>query len=80
MKARRSRDVGDFMDKTIGDQTVEAAKEMMELALQCVDSTQRRPSMRHIVVALEGIQEREISRLPSEYEIGAVTLGSELFT
>ncbi|XP_044477516.1 probable serine/threonine-protein kinase PBL28 isoform X2 [Mangifera indica] len=80
LQARRSRDVGDFMDKTVGDQTVEAAKEMMELALQCVDSTQRRPSMRHIVVALEGIQEREISRLPSEYEIGAVTLGSELFT
>ncbi|XP_031247353.1 probable serine/threonine-protein kinase PBL28 isoform X1 [Pistacia vera] len=78
LQAKRSSDVGDYVDKTIGNQTVDTAKEMIELALQCVDVSERRPSMRHIVMELEGIQEREISGLRSE--IGAVTLGSELFT
>lgn len=81
MKVKRSCDLGKYVDKTLGEQTVGAATEMMELALQCVDVSSRRPSMRQIAGALEGIQEREIGRLHSEFgeEIDAVKLGSELF-
>ncbi|KAH9700650.1 protein kinase domain-containing protein [Citrus sinensis] len=81
LQAKRSCDLGKYVDKTLGEQTVGAATEMMELALQCVDVSSRRPSMRQIAGALEGIQEREIGRLHSEFgeEIDAVKLGSELF-
>ncbi|KAK4850976.1 hypothetical protein QYF36_011461 [Acer negundo] len=78
---RGGSSLDDYIDKTLGDQTGDVAREMMELALQCIDISQRRPSMRHIVEVLERIQEGEIGRLDSEFgeEIGAVTLGSELF-
>ena len=57
------------------------AKQVVELALQCVEISPRRPSMKSIVEKLEQIQEKEIGRLHFESgeEIGAVTLGSELF-
>lgn len=81
LQVKRSCDLGKYVDKTLGEQTVGAATEMMELALQCVDVSSRRPSMRQIAGELEGIQEREIGRLHSEFgeEIDAVKLGSELF-
>lgn len=81
LKAKTSSYLDNYIDKTLGEQTDDAAKEMMVLALQCVDISPRRPSMRHMVEELERIQQREIGRLDSEFgeEIGAVTLGSELF-
>ncbi|KAK9280638.1 hypothetical protein L1049_014334 [Liquidambar formosana] len=72
----------DFVDQTLGDHTWHTAKQILELALLCVDSTSlRRPAMKNVVEELERIQEREIGHLhyePSE-EIGVVKLGSELF-
>ncbi|KAK0606482.1 hypothetical protein LWI29_038242 [Acer saccharum] len=81
LQAKRGSSLDDYIDKTLGDQTGDAAREMMELALQCIDISRRRPSTRRIVEVLERIQEGEISRLDSEFgeDIGAVTLGSELF-
>ncbi|OMO67475.1 hypothetical protein CCACVL1_20502 [Corchorus capsularis] len=70
-----------FVDKTLADKSMRAAKDVVELALQCLDVSSRRPSMKSIVQELERIQEKEIGRLHIglEEEIGAVTLGSELF-
>ncbi|KAJ4726029.1 hypothetical protein OWV82_004806 [Melia azedarach] len=81
LQAKTSSYLDNYIDKTLGEQTDDAGKEMMVLALQCVDISPRRPSMRHMVEELERIQQREIGRLDSEFgeEIGAVTLGSELF-
>ncbi|KAH7561029.1 hypothetical protein JRO89_XS10G0160700 [Xanthoceras sorbifolium] len=83
LQAKRGSSLDDYIDKTLGDQTAaNAAREMMELVFQCIDISRRRPSMRRIVEELEQIQEREIGRLHSEFgeeDIGAVTLGSELF-
>lgn len=57
------------------------AKQVVDLALQCVNIRPRRPLMRSIIEELERIQETEIGGLPFEAgeEIGDVTLGSELF-
>ena len=57
------------------------AQQVVELALQCVDISPRRPFMKSIVEELERIQEKGLGRLHFEAgeEIGAVTLGSELF-
>ncbi|KAK3206001.1 hypothetical protein Dsin_020047 [Dipteronia sinensis] len=81
LQAKRGSSLDDYIDKTLGDQTGDAAREMMELALQCIDISRRRPSTRHIVEVFERIQDGEIGRLDSEFgeDIGAVTLGSELF-
>lgn len=80
LKARDSS-LSDFVDKTLGEQTLPAAKQMTELALLCVDISIKRPSMVNIVQEIEQIQAREMGHLHSELgeEIGAVTLGSELF-
>lgn len=53
----------------------------MVLALQCVDTALRRPTMKSVVEELERIEEREFGHSQSELgeEIGVVTLGSELF-
>lgn len=52
-----------------------AAKQMMKLAVTCIDEASvRRPTMKFVVEELERIQESEV-----DVEIGAVTLGSELF-
>lgn len=71
----------EFVDETLGDKSMSGAKQVVELALQCLDISPRRPSMKRIVQDLERIQEKEIGRLHLELgeEIGAVTLGSELF-
>lgn len=79
-EARECR-LGDFIDKTLGVQTMQAAGQMMELALQCVDISAKRPSMVRIVEEIEQIQRREMGFLQPEFveEIGSVTLGSDLF-
>ncbi|GAV66398.1 Pkinase_Tyr domain-containing protein [Cephalotus follicularis] len=70
-----------FIDKALGDHSMRAAEEVMKLALKCVDISPKRASMKSVVEELEQIQEREIGHLHSEFgeDIGAVTLGSELF-
>ncbi|RDX77136.1 putative serine/threonine-protein kinase PBL28, partial [Mucuna pruriens] len=79
-QAKNSVDMDKFVDITLVEQEKHAARRMMKLALLCVDVTYRRPSMAQIVQELERIQ-REIAPLYSQFneEIGAVTLGSELF-
>ncbi|POO01253.1 Tyrosine-protein kinase [Trema orientale] len=80
-QAKHSEEFYEFVDKSLGGQAMHAAKQMMELALMCLDASERRPSMKFIVEELERIQEGEIARLSFELDsqIGAVTLGSELF-
>ncbi|KAK7402129.1 hypothetical protein VNO78_14149 [Psophocarpus tetragonolobus] len=79
-QAKNSVDWDKFVDITLGEQEKHGAGGMMKLALLCVDVTSRRPSMAQIVQELERIQ-REIAPMYSRFnhEIGAVTLGSELF-
>ncbi|XWS53269.1 hypothetical protein CRYUN_Cryun11dG0142900 [Craigia yunnanensis] len=81
MQAKDSNNLVNFVDKTLGNKSMHGAKQVVELALQCVDINPRRPSMKSIVEELERIQEKKIGRLHFESgeEIGAVTLGSELF-
>ena len=63
------------MDKALQGQTMYAAKQMMELAMTCIDEASlRRPTMKFVVEELERIQESEV-----DVQFGAVTLGSELF-
>lgn len=80
-KAKDSNNLVDFVDITLGDKSMHGAEQVVELALQCVDISPRRPSMKSIVEELERIQEKEIGRIHFESgeEIGAVKLGSELF-
>ncbi|KAG4384657.1 hypothetical protein AAZX31_13G307800 [Glycine max] len=79
-QAKNSVDLDKFVDITLGEQEKHGARRVMKLALLCVDVTSRRPSMAQIVHELEQIQ-REIAPMYSQFneEIGAVTLGSELF-
>ncbi|XP_017981993.1 PREDICTED: probable serine/threonine-protein kinase NAK isoform X1 [Theobroma cacao] len=81
MQAMENNNLVEFVDETLGDKSMSGAKQVVELALQCLDISPRRPSMKRIVQDLERIQEKEIGRLHLELgeEIGAVTLGSELF-
>ncbi|TYG67867.1 hypothetical protein ES288_D05G109300v1 [Gossypium darwinii] len=81
MQAKDSKDISSFVDKTLGGKSTRGAKQVVDLALQCVDIRPRRPLMRSIVEELERIQETEIGGLPFEAgeEIRDVTLGSELF-
>ncbi|XP_027343381.1 probable serine/threonine-protein kinase PBL28 [Abrus precatorius] len=76
-QAKNSIELDNFVDVTLGDQEKHVATRMIKLALLCLDVTSRRPSMAQIVHELERIQ-REIVPQFNE-EIGAVTLGSELF-
>uniref|UniRef100_A0A5B7BR08 non-specific serine/threonine protein kinase n=1 Tax=Davidia involucrata TaxID=16924 RepID=A0A5B7BR08_DAVIN len=80
-QAKATHDLNNFVDKTVRDHTMNAVKQMMELALLCVDTGIRRPAMKNVVQVLERIQETEIGHLRSELseEIGIVTLGSDLF-
>ncbi|KAL6979323.1 hypothetical protein U1Q18_020987 [Sarracenia purpurea var. burkii] len=70
-----------FVDMTIRDHTIQAVRQMAELALLCVDTGVRRPTMKSVVEVLEWIQGREMGHLHSGLgeEIGIVTLGSDLF-
>ncbi|KAJ9178127.1 hypothetical protein P3X46_010037 [Hevea brasiliensis] len=79
-EARECR-LGDFIDKILGVHTMQAAGQMMELALHCVDISRKRPSMVRVVQEIEQIHRREMGFLQPEFgeEIGSVTLGSELF-
>ncbi|MBA0690900.1 hypothetical protein Goari_008553, partial [Gossypium aridum] len=81
MQAKDSKDISSFVDKTLGGKSMRGAKQVVDLALQCVDIRPRRPLMRSIVEELERIQETEIGGLPFDAgeEIRDVTLGSELF-
>lgn len=81
MKAKNLQSLDNFVDKTVGDQSQHAVKQMMELALICVDIGVRRPTMENVVKELERIEATEIGHLHSDHiqEIGNVTLGSELF-
>ncbi|XP_040991747.1 probable serine/threonine-protein kinase PBL28 [Juglans microcarpa x Juglans regia] len=76
----RSNNFDKFVDKALGDQTMDVAKQMLELALQCLDTLIRRPSMKRVAEELEKIQASKYGHLHSgSFEIGAVKLGSELF-
>ncbi|XP_027927377.1 probable serine/threonine-protein kinase PBL28 isoform X1 [Vigna unguiculata] len=79
-QAKNRVDLDKFVDMTLGYREKHGARRILMLALQCVDATSRRPSMAQIVLQLEQIQ-REIAPMYSQFndEIGAVTLGSELF-
>lgn len=82
LKAKGCNDLGRFVDKTLGDNSMQAAKQMMELALMCIDASQQRLQMQIVVEELERIHRAsEISQFHVEVdeEIGAVALGSELF-
>lgn len=82
LQAKYCEDLDTFVDKTLGDFTLQTAiKQMMELALMCIDASEQRPHMKIVVEELERIEAREISHFHIEVdeEIGAVTLGSELF-
>ncbi|KAJ7947809.1 Tyrosine-protein kinase [Quillaja saponaria] len=81
LQVKYSSDLNKFVDRTLGEHTLHAARQIMELALQCLDIISNRPSMRRVVHELERIQEIEIGHLYSQIseEIGPVTLGSELF-
>ena len=81
MQAKSTHDLDNFVDKTVRDHASQAVKQMSELALLCVDTGTRRPSMKSVVEELERIQEGEICHLHSGLgeEIGVVTLGSDLF-
>ncbi|PRQ33570.1 putative protein kinase RLK-Pelle-RLCK-IXa family [Rosa chinensis] len=81
LQAKDCEDLDRFVDKTLGDYTMQAAtKQMMELALMCIEASEQRPHMKTVVQVLERIQAKEISHFHIEVEeIGAVTLGSELF-
>ncbi|KAF8397684.1 hypothetical protein HHK36_016605 [Tetracentron sinense] len=70
-----------FVDKTLGENTRDTVRWMMELALQCVDSSVQRPIMKSVVRELELIQVREMGHRPTGLgqEIDVFTLGSELF-
>lgn len=80
LKVKNSVDLDRVVDMTLGYKEKHGARRILMLALQCVDATCRRPSMAQIVLELERIQ-REIAPMYSQFndEIGAVTLGSELF-
>ncbi|KAH0997124.1 hypothetical protein GBA52_020988 [Prunus armeniaca] len=81
-KAKGCNDLGRFVDKTLGDNSMQAAKQMMELALMCIDASQQRLQMQIVVQELERIHRAsEISQfhVEADEEIGAVALGSELF-
>nr|XP_011459297.1 PREDICTED: protein kinase APK1A, chloroplastic-like isoform X1 [Fragaria vesca subsp. vesca]XP_011459298.1 PREDICTED: protein kinase APK1A, chloroplastic-like isoform X1 [Fragaria vesca subsp. vesca] len=82
LQAKDCEDLERFVDKTLGEYSMQAAtKQMMELALMCIDASEQRPHMKIVVQELERIQARETSHFQIEVdeEIGAVTLGSELF-
>lgn len=80
LKAKRSNNFDKFVDKALGDQTMHVAKQILELALLCLDTSIRRPSMKRVTEELEKIQATKYGHLHSEsFEIGAVKLGSELF-
>ncbi|XP_058188394.1 probable serine/threonine-protein kinase PBL28 isoform X2 [Rhododendron vialii] len=81
-QAKGTRDIDNFVDKTVKDHTLHAVQQMMELALLCLDTGTRRPVMRRVVEELERIRATEIGHLHSGglgEEIGMVTLGSDLF-
>ncbi|XWS71815.1 hypothetical protein CRYUN_Cryun03dG0170400 [Craigia yunnanensis] len=80
-KAGDNKNIVNFVDKTLGNNSLYGAKQVVELALQCVEISPGRPYMNSIVEELERIQEKEIGRLHFESgeEIGAVTLGRVLF-
>lgn len=80
LKEKNSVELDNFVDITLGEQGKHGARLMMKLALLCLGASTRRPSMAQIVQELERIQ-REIAPMYSQFneEIGAVTLGSELF-
>lgn len=81
LKAKQAEKLEEIVDKSLGRQAMEAARKMMGLAFMCIEGIARRPPMKIVVEELERIQEGENARLSSELDIqiGAVTLGSELF-
>ncbi|XP_050214854.1 probable serine/threonine-protein kinase PBL28 [Mercurialis annua] len=74
----RECNLENFIDKTLGERKTEAARQLMEVALQCIDIGRKRPSMTRIVEEIEQIQGRGMGYLQGD-EIGSVRLGSELF-
>ncbi|OVA18084.1 Protein kinase domain [Macleaya cordata] len=81
-QAMGTSSLDDFVDSKLREKSATAAMQrMMELALLCLDTGIRRPTMKMVVRELELIQEREMGHqetVPGE-EISVVTLGSELF-
>lgn len=80
-RVKRKEAFEEFVDKSLGRQAIQAAKQTVELALVCIDSSPRRPPMGFLVRELERIHGVEMARLSSELDvqISSVTLGSELF-
>ncbi|KAF3455002.1 hypothetical protein FNV43_RR05450 [Rhamnella rubrinervis] len=75
LQAKKRKEFDNFVDKALQGQTMYAARQIMELAMTCIDEASlRRPTMKFAVEELERIQESEV-----DVQFGAVTLGSELF-
>ncbi|XP_024926137.3 probable serine/threonine-protein kinase PBL28 isoform X2 [Ziziphus jujuba] len=74
LQAKNRMEFENFVDKSLEGHTMYAAKQMMGLAMICIDASVRRPTMKFVLEELERIQESEV-----DVQIGAVTLGSELF-
>ncbi|XP_065865452.1 leucine-rich repeat receptor protein kinase HPCA1-like isoform X2 [Euphorbia lathyris] len=77
----RECNVRNFVDKSVEEHNLKGARKIMELALQCIDVSRKRPSMRRVVEEIEQIQGSEMGYLQADFgeEIGSVALGSELF-
>ncbi|XP_058101776.1 probable leucine-rich repeat receptor-like protein kinase At5g49770 isoform X2 [Magnolia sinica] len=81
-RAKSTRDLDSFVDKTLGENGMEALRQMMELAMRCLETSKRRPTMNQMVRELELIHDREMGHQQTAGfgdEIDAVALGSDLF-
>ncbi|KAK1266099.1 Wall-associated receptor kinase 4 [Acorus gramineus] len=82
-EAKRCCNISSFMDKVLREKAVHVIQPMMEIALQCIDTGARRPTMSWVARELELIQERKMSHHNSPSGLGnetaVVTLGSDLF-
>ncbi|XP_010253665.1 PREDICTED: protein kinase APK1A, chloroplastic-like [Nelumbo nucifera] len=79
-----AKDISDLnwlVDKTLRNGAEDAIQRMVNLALQCLGNSVRRPTMKRVVRELEVIQERVMGHQHADMveDIGVVTLGSELF-
>ncbi|KAI3934319.1 hypothetical protein MKW92_003059 [Papaver armeniacum] len=77
-QAKGMKSIDDFIDvKLRGKSATAAVQRIIILALMCVDTGSRRPTMKMVVRELELIQESEIGDVGEGLSV--VTLGSELF-
>ncbi|KAF6167876.1 hypothetical protein GIB67_027654 [Kingdonia uniflora] len=77
-KAKGIKVIDGFVDKTLKDpKRMDDIQRMMGLALQCLETSLRRPTMKMVALELELIRERVVGL--EDTEISILTLGSELF-